>query len=95
MDQLAKGRLPVGRLGIHAFDLPGDLPIDLSDRCIERVPLPKMHLQQKAVMLAQPAMQCVVQRFQRGLDGALGQGGQSIGGQSMRVALAWAFSPRA
>src|SRR4029077_14297303 len=70
-DQLAKGWRSVGHLRVHAVDLPGDLSIDLPDRPIERIPLLQMQLQQKAVVLAQPAMQRIAERFRRGFEVAL------------------------
>src|SRR5215831_4352208 len=77
-DQFAKGRLPVGRLLVQAFDLVSDLLVDLPDRRIERIPLPQMQLQQKTVMLAQPAMQRVMERRGRRLDAALGQSREPV-----------------
>ena len=82
-DQFAKGGRFIRGLLVHARDLPGDLPIDLPDRRIERIPLLEMQLQQKAVMLARSPVQGIIERLWRGLDAARGQGGQA-----MRVALA-------
>jgi hypothetical protein len=87
-DQLAKGRLPAGGLLVDAFDLVGDLHIDLPDRRSKRIPLPQMQLQQKAVMLAQAAVQRVVERLRRRLAAALGQSRQPV-----RVALAVGLQP--
>jgi hypothetical protein len=63
-DQFAKGRLPVGCLLVYACDVARDLLIDLPDRRIERIPLSQvqLQLQQKTVLLAQPAMQRVMER---------------------------------
>src|SRR6185437_15234620 len=54
-DQVAKGRLSGGRLLVHAVDLLGDPLIELAYCRIDGIPLLEMQLQQKTMLIAQPA----------------------------------------
>ncbi len=76
IDQLGKSGLVGRSLLVRARDASVDFAIDDPDRSVERVPLPEMEPERKAVVLGQSPMQRVIELLRRSLHAAMGEGGQ-------------------
>ena len=63
---------------IHSNDRSIDLPIDLSDRCVEGIDLSKMKLEQEAMVLCDPTAQGLAELLPRSFDPPVCQARQLV-----------------